>query len=275
MTSYRILNNQLLIKGIKLDSSYKPVIAARVQLVNEDCGLQYGNTTTNNIGYWELTLDPANVPSGRYVIKFIGSGTKQYIQPLGDWERIDILKDDVLSPSIPEPPLPPLTIELIMAGGVSANTVEIICVTNRATNGVIHMGTAPNTLDSIYNYDTFTMYHDKTIIGLILDQDYYFQITVTDIYGTTVTSDIYTFYTSTQYTTFVTNKLRTYWTSSSFVKSIFNFALPSSLTTEVEETSSGLEHGIIGVVNSFSPYTYTSYTFLASTLNTSISGSIA
>jgi sulfite exporter TauE/SafE len=95
MHSYTILGNILFIQGLKL-SNEKPVVAAYVQLVNEATNIAYGSTTTNEDGYWSFTFDTP-LPSGRYIIKFIGSGMKQYVETQGDWERIDIMGNDLLS----------------------------------------------------------------------------------------------------------------------------------------------------------------------------------
>lgn len=232
MNTYRVTNGQFIVEGIKL-KGIKPVIAAYVQLVSEDQKTLYGSTTTDENGFWKFIFS-SQLPGGRYIVKFIGSGMKNYLQPTGDWERIDFLTDSILAPPTPPTPIPPLAIELIMAGNISANTVEIMCVTNRETNLVINYGTLKEELTNTAVDTVFTPYHDIALYGLIMEQLYYFQAVVTDIYGNVVSSNIEEFYTSSQYTLSLNNKLTAIFAFANKVKSLYVFT-PSGLYGEYEE----------------------------------------
>lgn len=94
------------------------------------------------------------------------------------------------------PLIAPLAIKKQLWGQVSPTQVDVMCDTNRLTTAVLHYGTSALSLVNTITHATPSRYHDFPITGLTTDQEYYYQITVTDSNSSTVTSDVDDFYLS-------------------------------------------------------------------------------
>jgi hypothetical protein len=94
------------------------------------------------------------------------------------------------------PLIAPLAIEKQLWGQVSPTEVDIMCDTNRLTTAVLHYGTTSISLVNTITHSTPSRYHNFPITGLTTDQEYYYQIIVTDSNSSTVTADVDDFYLS-------------------------------------------------------------------------------
>src|SRR3990167_6004838 len=77
----------------------------------------------------------------------------------------------------------------------SYNSAKIIWSTNYETTGRFDFGLT-NALGSWLEDKNLQTYHKTVLGGLIAEQTYYFKLTVTDILGRMVISDIYNFETT-------------------------------------------------------------------------------
>ena len=86
--------------------------------------------------------------------------------------------------------------EIIAVETNSPTHAGIVCVTNKLTTAVLSYGTSPDSLVNILYSVTPTLYHDFALNDLLTDQEYYYQIVVTDSKGSSVISDVGEFYLS-------------------------------------------------------------------------------
>ena len=140
-TSYKIENHRITIEGKKFHTNGNPVIGVYIQLLRADTQEIIGYTTTDEDGYWSITKDESEIPSGRYHIKFIGSGMIQAMTPNGDWEWIDIMGDDMLDPIQPAD-IQGLLRETITIIDDSTVLVEYAVAINATRVSISNVGTA-------------------------------------------------------------------------------------------------------------------------------------
>jgi hypothetical protein len=145
MATYTVQNGLLTVLGQKLDRYQRPVVGAYVQLVYASTSSVLGNTTTDERGYWSITLAEDSVLSGKYEIHFIGSNMRQSLTPTGDWELLDILGYDLFDPIEPAD-IQGLLREVITV--IDSNTVLVeyavainatrVSISNIAASGVVN-----------------------------------------------------------------------------------------------------------------------------------------
>jgi hypothetical protein len=94
VAEFKIENSELVIFGIKRNIGGSLNIAGQTELYSKQTGETLGKTSTDKFGYWEFRFPQDSILSGRYEIRFYGSGTKQDYFPEGDWEVLDVVASD-------------------------------------------------------------------------------------------------------------------------------------------------------------------------------------
>lgn len=90
-----------------------------------------------------------------------------------------------IDPGTPTPPTPPVAfeIEVDLVGNILANSATAVWSTNKWATSFIKYGLTPDVLDHTVYVSGVAMIFEASLTGLIMQQDYFYEITATAVTG--------------------------------------------------------------------------------------------